>query len=57
MTDDQEKFVKLQISLGLNIGGNIWDNVSTTCNQGLDIFRQLNVEMLHILSLTSPRLN
>lgn len=57
MTGDQAKLVKLQISLGLNISGNILDNVSTTCNQGLDIFRRLNVEMLHTVSLTSPRLD
>lgn len=41
---------KLQISLLLNIVGNIWDNVSAQLNKvyniGPVIFRHFNVEML-----------
>lgn len=42
---------KIQISLGLNIVGNIWENVSTQLNKihnkGLVVFRHYQEEMLH----------
>lgn len=45
---------KLQITLGLNIAGNIWDNVSTKLNKisnMSDIFRHYNAKMLRIIAL------
>ena len=47
--------IKLQISLGLKVGGNIWDNVSTQLkniyNIGIVIFGVFNSEKLHIVPL------
>ena len=50
--------IKITDLLGLNVVGNIWDNVSTLLNYnkiyniGLIVFRHLNAEQLHVISLT-----
>lgn len=47
-------FYKTQISLGINIVGNIYDNVSTQINKivkrkkSLVVVKCFNVEMLHV---------
>ena len=48
-------FNKEHISLGLNIVGNIWDNVRTKLyiKQVIVILGCFNVEMLHIISIIS----